>query len=425
VLRAIAVAVVGLLGAAPVGGAPAEPVATLHTTLDASSPAPGDTLALPPELLRLEFGGPVEATGAVLTLLGAAGHSWTLEAVRAPDDVRLVTALLPPLASGGYRLEWRVVSADGHPVAGDFVFFVGERGAVFDAPPAPRREGGDAAGAGHQAEPAEAPISMVVTRVGANFALLALAGLLFFSAWGGAEAGPRTATVARALAAAAPVLTVVYAWMWSGGVLGEGTGVEARLQGLLDLTSGRGLAAEAVLTALAAWALLLARRPAMAAGFALLAVAAGALAGHAAAYSPAVTIPATALHLLASALWLGGLVFLLTERRSAGYARSAHKVSDVALGAVVAIALTGLLQTWLLLGTIPWPTGSTYARLLLAKIVGFAGLIAFGAYHRFRLLPIMSAGGDGRLGRSVRNELLLALGVVAVAAVLSHVPPTP
>ena len=33
---------------------------------------------------------------------------------------------MPSLAPGSYRVEWRIVSADGHPVSGALTFSIGE-----------------------------------------------------------------------------------------------------------------------------------------------------------------------------------------------------------------------------------------------------------------------------------------------------------
>ena len=62
---------------------------------------------------------------------------------------------------------------------------------------------------------------------------------------------------------------------------------------------------------------------------------------------------------------------------------------------------------------------------LWARALGFVALVAFGAYHRFRLLPTVDAPtGESRLSRSVRHELVVAACVVVLAALLAHIPPT-
>jgi putative copper export protein len=209
-------------------------------------------------------------------------------------------------------------------------------------------------------------------------------------------------------------------------VLGPDTGGAARVDALGSFFTGRALAAELVLALLVPWALMLARRPKLAGMFAVAAISAGAFAGHAASYAPVVSVPASALHQLAVATWLGGLLFLVTEAESPVFGDAARRVSGAALAAVAVVTLTGLLQSWLLVDTITRALSTPYGLLLLGKAAGLLGLVAFGAYHRFRVMPhVASPDGAAHLSRSVRMELALAVGVVTLAAVLSHVPPNP
>jgi putative copper export protein len=115
---------------------------------------------------------------------------------------------------------------------------------------------------------------------------------------------------------------------------------------------------------------------------------------------------------------------LVTERGSRTYARSVRRVSGLAFWAVVAVAVTGILQTWLFLEAPSALFASTYGWLVLGKVAGLAALVGFGAYHRFRLVPASeSAAGATKLASSVSRELIVAAAVVTLAAVLSHIPP--
>jgi putative copper export protein len=314
-----------------------------------------------------------------------------------------------------------VISADGHPVAGDFVFFLrggADAGALGEPPPSRAHTAGDhagAEGAPHVATP------LIVLRAAVDLTLLPLAGMLLFAAWGSGPTTSRTDWTVRILSGTAPLLGLAYSWLWAGETLGAGS---PRLPGLLSLTTGRALAAETALALLVPWSLLLARRVGLAAAFALLAVAVGGLGGHPASYTPALSLPANTVHLVAAAVWVGGLVYLVTERGSGDYPRAAYRVSGAALVAVGLVGVTGILQSWTMLGSLD-RLASTFGLILLAKVTGFAGLIGFGAYHRLRVVPTVgSPAGATKLSRSVGNELVLAACVLILAALLSHIPPT-
>ncbi len=97
--------------------------AAAHTALVASTPSEGQTVT---ELdrVRLEFSGQLLDIGASLTVRGDS-ESADLVAEFAANNV--VEADVPPLASGDYILEWRVVAEDGHPIEGAIAF-------IMDAP---------------------------------------------------------------------------------------------------------------------------------------------------------------------------------------------------------------------------------------------------------------------------------------------------
>lgn len=430
---------------------PPPPVA-FHAVLERSAPADGDTLTAPPSEVRLIFSGAVEEIGASVTLHGTTGGPADLAARATGDERRTITASLPDLAPGDYSVDWRVISADGHPVEGSLAFFVvgpsGEGDLDVPGPPPDTLEGGTAADEEMEADApgtdgdAEQGHSRSVTTfglgAGTDLSLLGLFGLLFFAGWRSTGASARTDGTAVALAVAAVLLSAAHAWTWVGEALGSGADAGARLDALFSLGSGRPLAARVGFVALAGGALVLARRKRLALAFAALAVVAGSGSGHPASTQPVLAIPANALHLLAVGAWTGGLLYLLTEYGSDDYPGVAHRVSGVALLSVVVVAVTGLLQAWLFVGGLEALIQTTYGRLVLAKVAGLAILIAFGAYHRFRVLPALgeegavgaksgvgAEGGDRVLSRSVRRELAVAGAVVVVAAILGHVPPAP
>jgi methionine-rich copper-binding protein CopC len=97
--------------------------AVAHSELRGSEPVDGAHLATPPAALILRFNEPVQVTA--LRLLDASGTSVALR--RSAETRPAAIARAEPAAtlpSGSWRLEWRAISADGHPIRGVLRFTV-------------------------------------------------------------------------------------------------------------------------------------------------------------------------------------------------------------------------------------------------------------------------------------------------------------
>lgn len=416
-LPAVALAVAAL---AP-GAAEPAPGGALHTRLLASIPADGETIDPGARGVVLEYNEPVEPDLARVRLhAGSGAPTVTLEIRSDPEDPRRLLGSLPALDPGGYRIAWRVVSDDGHPVEGSFVFHVrpgpGAPAATGEPGPPPPPAVDHAPD-----EPPRVPRALLVPLRGLAVGTLgALAGLLGFALLGGGGRAPRGMTGLAWAAAAAAGLHLV-AWISVASPAGlSGEGASAALATL----PGRLEAIRAGLALLALWATVLARRPRLAAAFAAGAVLTGGVLGHASTISPTVSIPLKVLHVGAASAWLGGLVWLVVTRREAALRGRAGLVSTVALAAVVVLALTGAAQSVVSLERLADLHASTYGRLLLAKIAGLSGLVAFGAVHRRRHLPALDRGGHAipAFRRTLRFEIVVMAGVILVAGLLASVP---
>lgn len=97
------------------------PAALGHSELRGSTPAEGARLVAPPAELILRFNEPVQVT--FLRLLDAAGQPIALRREHNPAPRREERAVpATPPAPGAWRLEWRAISADGHPIRGTLRF---------------------------------------------------------------------------------------------------------------------------------------------------------------------------------------------------------------------------------------------------------------------------------------------------------------
>jgi putative copper resistance protein D len=141
------------------------------------------------------------------------------------------------------------------------------------------------------------------------------------------------------------------------------------------------------------------------------------------------------VHLLAAGLWLGGLVplgWLLRRARTAQEdagiiaARDAIRhFSQMGYVAVALIALTGAINSLLLVGSLRAMLGTPYGRLLALKILLFFAMVVVALVNRFHLAPRIcrEAVALRALCRTVCVEQGLGLGILAVVSVLGTRPP--
>jgi len=142
------------------------------------------------------------------------------------------------------------------------------------------------------------------------------------------------------------------------------------------------------------------------------------------------------IHLCAAGLWIGGLVplaiFLAAVR--ATYSLSERvpcvlaRFSALSLYCVSVLVITGISNSWMLVGSIYALFTTPYGQLLLFKLALFAILIGFGARNRFLVkakLPKAVADPDvlAQLRRNVICEAYLGVAVVVIVACLGVTPP--
>jgi methionine-rich copper-binding protein CopC len=95
--------------------------ASAHSELRASVPAAGAVLDCAPDRIELQFNEGVQLTAMRLHRVDGAEIALPRRAIR---EARGETIDLPPLEPGDFRAEWRIISADGHPVGGVIPFTV-------------------------------------------------------------------------------------------------------------------------------------------------------------------------------------------------------------------------------------------------------------------------------------------------------------
>jgi copper transport protein len=393
-----------LLGALAFGGiAGGSAPAAAHAYVVDTDPLDGSVLTASPDRLRVTFNESIRLPSDAVELYDSTGKPVP---VRVDGRGSGFTASPERLAAGTYALTWRIVSADGHPVAGSLSFSVIRPSAtVVDPPSGLTVESGSPLAELHH---------------GFEYAMLLLAvGLLVFRIFLLPDHGVTVEIIGRldrlllTAAVIAGVLSVTLAALDAGSWLSSALlvgGLAAALAGV-----GKGAYSPA-----STWT----RVGLAAAGLAL---ASETIVGHTRAAEPMVGVILVDLaHLAAGAVWFGGLVGLalalpsLSRRESlAVQALSTFSAWGAVMLAILVSA--GLVLTWRIVQTWDNLWHSPFGHLLLVKVGLVAVIAGIAAVNRFILLPRSRAavGHEANLRASrVVRWAVLAEATLIVAVLL-------
>lgn len=406
--------------------------ASAHASLIGTDPAEGQIFDSAPAAATFTFDEPVRLQSGGVRLFDATGRE--IPTTAKTSDLLLVVDLPSSLDEGTFVVAWRVISADGHPVAGALTFSVGTPSTTVATTVAVARSA-----------PAGVTTALGMAQGLTYLGVFGACGLVLFvtlllprdagvdqirdrlTAWSGRFVG-----VVFAAGAALLPLTSLYQRAEGLGALGSAAVWTDSLRGVETLSA-----------VLLAGGTLLATRFAMTAhrvrtdrvialgavGLTLLSLG---LVGHTRSSTPfALMIAADLSHVLAGSLWFGGLIGLvvslrrLADRPGTGTVVLA-RFSLVAAWSLLLVAVTGTVLGWRILGTWENLVGTDFGRLLLVKVALVAVIAALAGWNRFRLLPAVLADGGyapraaaaDRLRRAVRIEAVLLVGVLGLTGFL-------
>ena len=135
----------------------------------------------------------------------------------------------------------------------------------------------------------------------------------------------------------------------------------------------------------------------------------------------------TALHEIATGVWIGGLPFLLVglyiNRDRATQWYLTRRFSQLALASVIVLVLSGVGMSLKYVGSLDALIGTSYGLMLLAKIAMLLALLTLGGIN---FLMLRKYGPDQvipRLRRLVEAEVGIGITVVLSAASMTAQPP--
>ena len=363
--------------------------ASAHAAVVDTNPVDGAVLTAAPPTVTVTFNETIRLPADAARLYDATGRR--LAATASVAGKRLNVDTPDQLGAGTVVLVWRVVSADGHPIAGSLTFSVDRPSeTVVDPPSAPATE------------TTAAGVSLL--RGLHYLALLLAVGLFVFRTF---LLPPHDLT-----AGTSALLQRVLRWAVAVSLA---TAVGLALLGSVEAWVAAGILAVglAAMLALGSWAAL---------GGAVVALASQAVSGHTRAAEPVVgSAVMDVIHLAAGAVWFGGLVGLAVAlpamaRREKLVAETLARFSTWAAVSLATLTAAGGVLTWRIAGSWDNLWNSPWGTWLLVK-VGIAVLAAvLAAVNRFALVPAVSAPAGHEASR--RAVELVRRTVVAEAGIL-------
>ncbi|MFF1693677.1 copper resistance CopC/CopD family protein [Streptomyces sp. NPDC058257] len=387
--------------------AAAAPVSA-HAALTGSDPKQGAVVDKAPASVSLTFSEKVAMSDGSVRVLDPAGKRVDTGKTSDLGSNTYGVKLHKGLPDGTFTVAYQVVSADSHPISGAFTFSVGAPSDTKVALPDQEVGGGFVGGLyGFARYLSYAGFILVVG--GAAFVL---------GCWPrGAGVRPVQRLVVSGwvtLTASTLVLLLLRAPYTGSGKLADAFDM-AKLGDVLQTKTGAALVSRLLL--LAAAALFIAvlfgayekrtdpkeRKDltfGLAIGGGVVALGLGAtwaMAEHASTGIQAgLAMPVDIAHLLAVAAWLGGLAALVVALYFAPSVDSdaVRRFSRVAFCSVIALAATGLYQSWRQVGSWSALTGTRYGQLLLLKVGLVAVLVGIAWISRRWTARIAEQAGD-------------------------------
>jgi putative copper resistance protein D len=172
-------------------------------------------------------------------------------------------------------------------------------------------------------------------------------------------------------------------------------------------------------------------------------VASRSLASHAVAVgeNAKLVVAADSLHLIATALWAGGLlalwrIFYLgnhhTNLPHDWMARLVNRFSCLALASVALLFSAGLYQSWIHVGSLDVLISTDYGNVLMLKLVLFIVMLAFGTLNFLSTKPRLAKPAEASSGqhsesrralRRIGTESVIGLLIFSVTGLLTVLPP--
>jgi copper transport protein len=391
--------------------------ALAHAVLEKATPAPDSHFQSAPKEIVLVFNERLEKELFSIKLFNHLGEEVSKSEAKISVDQKQLKKHLTKLANGNYTISYSVISTDGHPIKGSYLFSVGDVAS------------GKNEIAVHQQDSIIEQESMLssVVRGFYYISLLLVAGWVL---WG--------SVMRKELVETEGLRSHFRKWTFylQCSFLLTNLGMDVILvTGLLDQSDLPQLAALLTGTTVGkTWVIsmilsilgfvFLLRYPWLDRGWVILLLTAKSINGHAMAFGfLAITVLTDLVHLLSAAIWAGGLLFILFYYKK----NQKHvwpflvKFSKVALLSMVVLLLTGTALTMIYLPDLQYLLLTQWGVFLITKVIVFLFVIIVGGIIRFSI----KKNTTRHIRKLVKADFILMLVILFIVAIFTQLSPLP
>lgn len=386
-----------------------------HATLIESIPKQNSVNQNPPNAIILNFNERLENGLYHIRVYDHTGMSVTNNDARMSKDQQQLNLELPTLREGSYTVSYRVISADGHPISASYVFHIGDESVASGQSESMQHE--------HQGTRFGIyDIALYTLKAWYYLSMILLAGMLLWMA--GKPASISTSNLSSQWLLHLKLSFLLSLLIWIGLQLPGLIEVWSinEFVSLLNTSLGR-LWAIHLAAALLGF-VMLRRNRYIDISYALILLAAKATSGHSAATEFIwASMSLDMIHLLAAALWSGGLLIIIAnwKRQRTQALTFLPTFSQFAWISIVGLSLTGVLITFFLIPSLDYLLYSAWGIALLIKTALVFIVIIVAALIRNQ----WKRRETGPEGWALTADFSLAAIIIAVAAVLSSLNPAP
>lgn len=388
-----------------------------HAVLEKSTPVPDQQLDSPPTEVELIFNERLEDKLYFIKVFNENGDIVSDSDTEMSADQKQISLALPSLSNGHYAVSYRVLSADGHPVNGSYIFSVGDDlGANESLNQLLLEKDGNGTVLGG--------VLHSIVRVLYYLALILTTGWIIWGTLTNLEQGERR-SIFRQWALylqMALMLTTLGMGLFQFAELLDHWTLGDFLSVLTGTTAGQSLGLS-ILLSLLGFAILL-RFKWLDQLWVLFILAVTSVNGHASAFEPVIrTISFDLIHLIAAAIWGGGLFYILIYwKREKEHAKQFISVfSKLAMISMLVLIVTGVILTLIFLPDIQYLFNTKWGIMLLIKTALVLLVIVTAGFLR----NAIKKQQDHSIGRLLKLDIGLMVLILGIVGVFTHLNPLP